>query len=140
MSYISIHVCIFFFSFREWCYKIVKSKVFTTVTLVVVLLSSLILTAEVPLGVREDEVLCSLQTVIVYLDCFFMVYFFIEMALKVHIIIILYLPHPQAHSHGTLLFLKGLHRRLILYVYIQIQAHISLIITSMLCLIKLIYH
>lgn len=70
---------------RELCYRVVSSKAFSTITYVTVLISSLVLTVEVPVGVDVEETttqLCSLQRVVVFLDCFIMGYFFLEMVLK----------------------------------------------------------
>ena len=48
--------------FREFCYRVVSSQAFSTITYVAVLISSLILTIEVPIGVpRDGGSFCAVQ-------------------------------------------------------------------------------
>ncbi|XP_019855146.1 PREDICTED: voltage-dependent L-type calcium channel subunit alpha-1D-like isoform X2 [Amphimedon queenslandica] len=67
---------------RVYFYNVVKSKPFQTVTFTIIILSSLLLTLEIPVR-SESSLLCGIQGTIFFFDIFCSVWFLLEFILKI---------------------------------------------------------
>jgi voltage-dependent calcium channel L type alpha-1D len=71
-------------SFRVFCYKLVRSKAFNVITYVTIFLGSVLLTLEIPItsSLPDDSLFCLIQDVIIFVDLVIVIYFLVEMFLK----------------------------------------------------------
>ncbi|CAI8010565.1 Voltage-dependent L-type calcium channel subunit alpha-1C [Geodia barretti] len=71
-------------SFRVFCYKLVRSKAFNVVTYVTIFLGSVLLTLEIPVttSLNDGSLFCLIQDVIIFVDLVIVIYFLVEMFLK----------------------------------------------------------
>ena len=79
---ISHKLSLIHYRLRLWSYNIVKSKAFQTIAYTVTILSTLVLAVESPVPVQPG-LYCILQETVLYFDIAILVWFFIEMFLKV---------------------------------------------------------
>ena len=67
---------------RVYCYNVVKSKPFQTITFTIIILSCILLTMELPVA-STNRIICGIQGTIIFFDIFCSVWFLVEFILKV---------------------------------------------------------